>query len=80
MPIRKIKNPYNFEKCRWCSHYFISHLSLSEEKQVCGWINSAERLIKCDCTDYAPEDNLEYLEMKYDQLGKSISGKSATIK
>lgn len=67
MPIRKIKNPYNFEKCRWCSHYFISHTSMLDGTNFCEWGNSAFRSTKCDCKDFAPEDNLDYLEYLYNK-------------
>ena len=80
MPIRKIKNPYNFSHCRFCSHYFLSHTSMADGTNFCEWGNGIYNPTKCECTDFAPEDNLDYLEWKYEQLGKSTSRKSTTNK
>lgn len=67
MPLRKIRNPYNFEKCRWCDHYFLSHTDMPDGNRFCEWaegIYSPNRT-KCECKDFAPKDNLEFLEYKY---------------
>lgn len=72
MPLRRISNPYNFEKCRSCNHYFISHTEMSDGNRFCEWaegIYFANRS-KCTCKDFAPIDNLEYLEWKYVKRGE----------
>jgi hypothetical protein len=70
MPIRKIRNPKNFDKCRWCNHYFLSHTSMADGTNFCEWGNSSFYPTKCYCTDFAPKDNLEFLEYKSDKKGK----------
>lgn len=78
MPIRKIRNPYNFEKCRWCDHYFLSHTSMPDGNRFCEWAEGiyTPNRSKCECKDFAPQDNLEFLEYKYEQLGFVTSNKS----
>jgi hypothetical protein len=52
----------NVKKCRFCNH---AHL---EDQQVCvdssGWSLS---IVMCHCKEYAPKDNLEFLEWKYNK-------------
>jgi len=75
MPLRKIKNPYNFQKCRTCDHYFLSHTSMPDETIFCEWGNSSYKPTRCYCRDFVPKDNLEFLEWKLDKKRKkNVSG------
>ena len=65
MPIRKIRDPYNFSRCRWCNHYFLSHTSMADGIRICEWSNGGRISTKCKCKDFAPIDNLEFLEWQY---------------
>lgn len=79
MPLRRIRNPYNFEKCRSCSHYFLSHtVLLPSGNIICEWGNSSYKPHHCECTEFLPKDNLEFLEMKYERskLAIDLSNKS----
>lgn len=62
MPIRKIKNPYNFETCRACSHYYLGHTNSSGERDACIF-----GFTLCPCKEFLPKDNLEFLEYKYEK-------------
>jgi len=63
MPLRKIKNPKNFETCRSCSHYYLSHTDVLHVPSVCGYIVNGP----CRCIEFLPTDNLQFLEYKYEQ-------------
>lgn len=63
MPLRKIKNPRNFEKCRACEHSYISHTDIAHNPSVCGYVVNGP----CRCSEFIPKDNLEFLEYKYGQ-------------
>lgn len=61
MPIRKIRNPKNFNKCRVCKHSFISHTDFNHKPSTCQNIINGT----CRCVEFLPSDNLEFLEYKY---------------
>lgn len=73
MPLRKIKNPRSFEKCRTCNHYFISHQTSLDGAIYCQWMYSSYQPHHCDCKDFAPKDNLEFLEYEYGKLDSNSS-------
>jgi hypothetical protein len=61
MPLRRIKNLYNFEKCRTCLHFYISHTDVKYNASACQNIVDGN----CSCVEFLPQDNLEFLEYKY---------------
>jgi len=62
MPLRKIRNPYNFEKCRTCNHFYLSHTDIKHNYPVtCQYVIGGS----CRCIEFLPQDNLEFLEYKY---------------
>ena len=67
MPLRHIRNPRSFEKCIMCAHGYISHTefdSLTPSK--CHNLVDKLRSYKpCNCKEFLPEDNLEFLEHEY---------------
>ena len=70
MPIRKIKNPRNFDRCRSCKHSYISHTDFDHKPARCQNIIDGS----CRCTEFEPKDNLEFLEWKYGRkLDKKFS-------
>ena len=73
MPIRKIKSPKNFQLCRTCEHYFISHMVKSDGTIFCQWMNSSFYPNSCKCKEFLPKDNLEFLEWEYGKLDKKFS-------
>ena len=58
MPLHRIKNPKNFEKCRTCNHSYISHTDIVHNPSICQYIVNGT----CGCMEYLPQDNLEFLE------------------
>lgn len=62
MPSRKIKDPYNFNLCRSCKHYYLSHTDEDFALSFCH--NLADR---CKCKEFLPKDNLEFLEQMYEK-------------
>lgn len=64
MPIRRIKNPYNFSLCRTCEHHYISHETILAENQFCRW-NFTKA---CKCKEFLPKDNLEFLAHMYAKI------------
>jgi hypothetical protein len=66
MPPRTIKNPKSFEKCRTCTHSYISHSDLEHIPSLCQNVINGS----CRCLEFLPQDNLEFLEVlsikKYD--------------
>ena len=70
MPLRKIRNPKSFDKCRSCQHSYLSHTDLNSQNCLCQYVVDGA----CQCPEYLPEDNLEFLEYKYGRkLGTKIS-------
>jgi len=63
MPLRKIRNPYNFERCRSCKHNYISHTDFAHNKSACQYAVNGN----CKCKEFLPQDNLAFLEYKYDK-------------
>ena len=61
MPLRKIKNPKSFEKCRTCNHSYISHTDIAHVPSTCQYVIGGS----CRCIEFLPQDNLEFLEYKY---------------
>jgi len=61
MPLRRIKNPKSFEKCRTCKHSYISHTDIIHNPSRCQNIINGS----CRCIGFLPADNLEFLEYKY---------------
>lgn len=71
--IRKIRNPRSFEKCRSCGHYYISHTDYNHKSSFCHSVVNKE----CQCKEWLPTNNLEFLEWKYDrQLAIKSSNQS----
>lgn len=60
-------------KCRNCGHVRMGHFQ-GARPIICldAKLLATGRYERCDCSNYEPEDNLEYLEYKYDKkkLGK----------
>lgn len=70
MPLRKIRNPRSFDTCRSCKHSYISHTDFNNQNCLCQYVIDGA----CQCLEYLPEDNLEFLEYKYGRkLGTKIS-------
>lgn len=55
------------KRCRDCNH---AHLN-SECVEFSDW--GAVTFVKCDCQEYTPKDNLEYLEHLYDKKQRKES-------
>lgn len=60
MPLRKIRNPRSFDKCRSCKHSYISHTGIAYKPSTCQYMVNGN----CKCPEFLPEDNLEFLEYK----------------
>lgn len=66
--IRKIRNRYNFEKCRTCEHMLISHTDDQYRQEHCHMlIDEEDSFNPCHCKEWVPKGNLEYLEHLYDK-------------
>jgi hypothetical protein len=61
MPLRKIRNPRNFDRCRVCNHSYLSHTDFKNIPSKCQYIVDGN----CKCVEFLPQDNLEFLEYKY---------------
>jgi hypothetical protein len=61
MPLRKIRNPKSFDKCRTCKHSYVSHTDIIHNPSVCQYVVNGS----CRCKEFLPKDNLEFLEYKY---------------
>jgi len=61
MPLRRIKNPRSFEKCRSCKHSYISHTDIEHNPSLCQNVVAGN----CRCPEFLPQDNLAFLEYKY---------------
>jgi hypothetical protein len=69
MSLRKIKNFKSFEKCRTCSHSYISHTDYTNQPYRCQ--NMVSKV--CKCEEFLSKDNLEFLEQMYDKCtNKSV--------
>jgi hypothetical protein len=76
MPIRKIKNPRNFEICRVCSHPYLAHTAEDWKPENCHRVvdNDTMKYKPCKCKGFKPKDNLEFLEWEYNgKLDKKFS-------
>lgn len=71
-------------KCRICKHSIYDHATCKRKgKKPCLWIkdlSNPKPNFDCKCTNFETSDNLEYLEQKYDQLGKNTRRKSSKNK
>lgn len=72
MPIRKIRDPFNFSRCRFCNHYFLAHSSKLGTNKHCEW-KDFDLIERCKCKGFAPVENLEFLEWEYGKLDKKFS-------
>lgn len=61
-----IKVKWDFKKCRFCSHVHISGQTGCIEQDAC---NNIIFVSTCQCQEYVPQDNLEYLEYLYNKKG-----------
>jgi len=64
---RKQGRIFNFERCRTCNHYFISHTS------KCVYCFDNAELKLCGCEEFSPSDNIDFLEYEYGKLDKKFS-------
>ena len=65
------------EKCRFCGHSSYGHMEVKnfgEERMQSRWDKCQQLTLDhyfqsatCNCPGFAPEDNLEYLEMVHDE-------------
>jgi len=55
------------KKCRDCNHSHLNDTCVEFQE----W--GAVTFVKCQCKEYAPKDNLEYLEHLYDKKQKKES-------
>lgn len=71
MPLRKIRNPRSFERCRTCQHGYISHTEFdSLTLSKCHYFfDKLHKYNPCLCEEFLPEDNLEYLEWEVAKRG-----------
>jgi hypothetical protein len=67
MPIRRIKNIFNFELCRNCEHYFLSHTDVDKKPGKCIYMAFKNFTLACKCAEFLPKENLKYLEYLYDK-------------
>lgn len=68
---------YNFpkynvlDKCRYCSHPAFYHLEMKNfgrDDQMGRWDKcSISKMNNCHCPGYGSEDNLQFLEMEYEE-------------
>lgn len=74
----------NRDRCRTCKHSRFDHATCSRKgKKPCLWIkilSNPRPNFDCKCPNFLTSDNLEYLELKYDQLGRKTSRKSSKNK
>lgn len=68
MSLRKIKNIRNFELCRSCNHFFLSHTTIYNHPSHCHILIDPDfKNRPCKCSEFLPKDNLKFLEYKYDK-------------
>lgn len=63
MPLRRIKNPRSFDKCRACSHQYITHTDFKHYPSKCQYVIDGH----CRCQEFVPPGNLEFLEYEYNR-------------
>lgn len=63
---KRIKNPINFSLCRNCNHYYLSHTTDTWTPSKCGNIINDDKFAPCECLEFVPKGNIEYLEWKYE--------------
>ena len=65
--MRNIKNPHNFSPCRICTHPYLSHTTDTWQLSKCQNLVHNDRFDPCQCDEFVPKENLEYLEWKYEK-------------
>lgn len=53
--------------CRFCDHHYICHILSAYDMPDCEWTEGKCNYTDCKCTEYGSEDNLKFLEEKYDR-------------
>lgn len=65
---KRIRDPRNFEKCRTCDHYSLSHTDERYLKSYCHMVyDEVQKHNPCRCSEFLPKDNLEFLEYLYEK-------------
>jgi hypothetical protein len=72
----------NKDKCRTCKHSRYDHATHPRKgKKPCLLVEDLNHpRFECNCKNFITSNNLEFLEMKYDQLGRKTSRKSSKNK
>jgi hypothetical protein len=66
--------PINRDDCRTCGHFWEDHGHCG--RRCCVHMDFDNFTLDCDCKEFIPSDNLEFLEWRYGQLDFKFSRKS----